>query len=242
MRSLDAILGRYKSLTVFMEQVDRTIAIFSHGMGVRKDDRGLFPDIAHALEDRGVTSVLFEYNIIDEEKKEIFVPSFTEQAKTLQKVLGETMLQSPGARIVIIAHSQGCVMPALCNLDGVSQVVGIAPFFHTNITEVLKRYEADPENVIDFSSISKRRRSDGSTTIIPPEYWSERFKTDMASLYNSLALKTQLTLIYGHEDEIMDFNDLRDIQYTRIINAQGDHNFSKGYRPKLIELILKELV
>jgi hypothetical protein len=223
------------------QQAQNKIVIFSHGMGVRKDDGGLFLDIARALEGRGVRNILFDYNRIDEEKKEIFTPPFSEQAVMLQKVIDETKQENPGAEVVVIGHSQGCVIPALCNVSGVTRVIGIAPFFHTDMAEVLKRHQSNPENVIDFTGISKRHRSDGTTTLLPPEYWSERFKTDVVALYNSLALKTGLTLIYGQTDEIMDFNNFRKLKYTRIINADGDHNFSKQYRQGLIEIILKEL-
>lgn len=38
--------------------------VFSHGFGVCKDDRGLFPDIISGL--AGVEPVLFDYNVIDD--------------------------------------------------------------------------------------------------------------------------------------------------------------------------------
>lgn len=41
-----------------MELKKKNFIIFSHGFGVKKDDRGLFSDIASAL--TGAESVLFE--------------------------------------------------------------------------------------------------------------------------------------------------------------------------------------
>lgn len=59
------------------------IVIFSHGFGVGKDDRGLFTDIADSL--KNVKSVMFDYNDIDDEKKQMTVSPFSEQVKRLQK-------------------------------------------------------------------------------------------------------------------------------------------------------------
>lgn len=224
-----------------LEDKERVV-IFSHGLGMRKDDGGLFTDIAEELAARNISSVLFDYNRINEDSKEVFVPPFSEQVPVLQQVINNARTEKPAAEIVIVAHSQGCIIPALADISGVSQVIALAPFFHTDISEVLKRYKKDPKNTIDFSGVSKRHRSDGTTTLLPAEYWSERFKTDVVGLYNALALKTKLTLVYGQEDQIMDFNDLRKIKNTHIINIDGDHDFSGQYREGLIKLILNELV
>ena len=44
------------------------VVVYSHGFGVRKDDRGLFTDIAAALPE--AESVMFDYGSWDEEHKE----------------------------------------------------------------------------------------------------------------------------------------------------------------------------
>ncbi len=217
------------------------VVVFSHGMGVRKDNLGLFTDIARLLSTHGVESVQFDYNTIDDEKNEVFVPPFSQQAEKLQSVLAETAQRYPAKDIVIIAQSQGCIIPTLCTLSFVRQVIGIAPFFHTNMAEVVKRFESKPENKLDLTSVSRRHRSDGSTTLFPPEYWQERFKMDIVERYNSLAQQVQLSLIYGHDDKIIDFNNLREIKYARIINADGNHDFSEQYRAGLLKIVAQEL-
>ncbi len=153
-----------------------------------------------------------------------------------------TREENPDARISIIGHSQGCIIPTLCNLEGVERIIAISPFFHTDMSEVLKRYTKNANNHIELTGISRRYRSNGSVTVIPPEYWQERFATDVIALYNRMALEIEFTTIYGLNDEIMSFSDFNKLKYVRMINTDGDHNFSKSHRSDLIALIRKELL
>lgn len=50
------------------------VVVYSHGFGVRKDDRGLFTDIAAALPE--AESVMFDYGSWDEEHKEHTLSSY----------------------------------------------------------------------------------------------------------------------------------------------------------------------
>lgn len=218
-----------------------TIVIFSHGFGVLKDDHGLFTDISTELNKHGIKTILFNYNKFNETTKEMEAISFSKQAEILQRVIDDTLSTEKDANIIIIGHSQGCVIPTLCNLNGVTKIIGTAPFFHTDIKEVLKRHTSNPESEISITQTSRRKRSDGTTTIIPQEYWKERFETDVIRLYNETALKVDLTLICALQDEIMHYTELQKVKYANIINTDGDHGFSKQYRRILIDLILKQL-
>jgi hypothetical protein len=44
--------------------MNKHIVIYSHGFGVRKDDRGLFTDIAATLP--SAEHIMFDYNQVDE--------------------------------------------------------------------------------------------------------------------------------------------------------------------------------
>ncbi|MBN2100502.1 hypothetical protein JW710_01210 [Candidatus Dojkabacteria bacterium] len=220
----------------------KTVILFSHGFGVRQDARGLFTHLSKKLSTLGYKTKLFDYNKFDEKTKELFGLPFSAQAKILQDQIDELKRNSNYEDIVLIGHSQGSLIPALCNnISKVSKVIGISPFFHTNINDIRRRYTSKPGNILNFNGVSKRKRSDGSTTIIPPEYWQERFNTDVVSLYNDIAFKTKLTLIYAVDDQVMDFTDLRKILNTRIINVEGDHDLSSEYRKGLMDVIMWEL-
>ena len=50
---------------------NKHIVIFSHGFGLKKDNHGLFTELAKMLSRHNIESVMFDYNEIDEVKKEI---------------------------------------------------------------------------------------------------------------------------------------------------------------------------
>ena len=87
------------------------IVIYSHGFGVRKDDRGLFTDIAAALP--GATHRMFDYNRRDETTGNLTVAPLAEQVGMLRNQIEKARADTPGAIIDLICHSQGCIVAAL---------------------------------------------------------------------------------------------------------------------------------
>lgn len=220
---------------------NRNLIIFSHGLGVLKDNRGLFTHLDNTLQPLGFDTIMFDYNDIDKKNNEVTVKPFSEQAKLLQHRIDRAIKENSDREIIIIGQSQGSLIPTLCNVSGIKLVIAISPFFHTSKNDVLRRYTAKKENIVDFTGVSRRARSDGTTTIIPAAYWTERFKTNVEGLYNSLAQNTQLTIVNALQDEIMEFTNLKKIKYARIINTDGDHDFTHEYREILTEIIIREL-
>jgi len=218
------------------------VVIFSHGFGVGRDSLGLFTEIAEMLSPHGIESVMFDYNEFNPETREVFVKPFSGQAKILQSVIDRTVGENPGAVVDIIAHSQGAVMVALADVRSVRKVVSMSPFFHTDIQKIMERYKKFPASEVDFTGTSRRVRSDGTVTVIPAEYWAERFATDVYDIYNKLALKADLTIIRAGEDKVMEGPDLLKIFNAKIINIHGDHDFSKEYRPNLISVVRSTII
>lgn len=225
----------------FMKNNPKKVVIFSHGFGLRKDNRGLFTMLSKKLEKKGIKTILFDYNKYDSKLKKLYVAPFSAQAKKLQEVIDKTVKKYSKSEIIIIGQSQGSFIPTLCDVDDVKKVIGISPFLYGKMEGVIRRYTKSPENVLNFSGESIRKRSDGSTTVIPASYWKERFNSKVEDLYNQLAEKTNLVLISPLQDEIMDITDLRKVKQASIVNLDGDHDFSDPYREKLIQIILRHL-
>lgn len=219
----------------------KKVVIFSHGFGLRKDNRGLFTLLGKELEDLGFETVYFDYNRYDPKTKELYTIPFSAQAKKLQSVIDQVSERCPNSKIYIIGQSQGSFIPALCNIKRIDKIIGMSPFFHTDMKDIMRRYTKSKENVLNFTGVSTRKRSDGSITIIPASYWKERFETKVEDLYNQLAEKTELVLISPLQDEIMDITDLRKIKGASIINLDGGHDFNPPHRYKLIQIILRQL-
>jgi hypothetical protein len=225
-----------------MTTSNNTVLLFSHGFGIRKDNLGLFTYFSERFQQAGYDTVLFDYYEYNEETKEVITVPFSKHAEVLQEQIEKVKSKYPGKEIIIIAQSQGSIIPAFCDVTGITKVIGISPFFLTDKEEVMKRYSARPGSQTDFDKVSRRPHSDGKVTVIPPEYWTERFSTNVADKYNALALKTDLVLIYGTKDKLVESIDLDELKNMSIIELEGDHDFTGEYKVKLLEVVEKELL
>jgi hypothetical protein len=90
---------------------------------------------------------------------------------------------------------------------------------------------------MDLANESRRKRTDGSVTVIPASYWKERLATDVVGLYNSLALRTKLYIVYAMQDEVMHFTGHHLIKNAYMINVDGNHDISKEYRAPVMKIV-----
>lgn len=222
----------------FLPEKQKSITIFSHGFGVKKDARGLFTELSANL--KNTKSILFDYNEIDEKNNTITIKPFSEQVKILKQKVEEIKLKNPNAKINLICHSQGSRIAGLAQLNGINKTILISPSTDIGVEKMLKRYQDNPKTEINFNGITKLPRTDNSTTIIPPEYWQERKnETSPIELYNQLAKITELTIIKPKQDEVLGDTSFAGLDpKIKIIELEGDHGFHNN-RTKLIEVIKK---
>jgi hypothetical protein len=218
------------------------IVIFSHGFGVRKEDRGLFTAISKALSD--AESVLFNYNPINEKANTLTAKPLNEQARKLRKVINATRAEYPDAIIDLVCHSQGCVVAALLKPRGMRKIIMLTPPDDVSETTVAKQLGARMETAIDVTVRTRLSRSDGSTTVIHPEYWQSLASVEPVKLYNRLARFTALRIINARQDEV-----LGDVSFEGIdpgislVTLEGGHNFEdEESRKRLLYILQKELV
>lgn len=202
------------------------IVIFSHGFGVRKDDRGLFTDVALVLS--GIQTVMFDYNEVDEENNTLTVRPFSKQALMLDEVIKEQKQINPDAVIDLICHSQGCRVAAIVQPVGIRKVILLAPPIDTGVERTLARYKDNPKTKIDIKGITELPRTDGSTTIVPAEYWQERESEILPiELYNQLSKLTEVIIIKPLQDTVLgdaSFDGLSD--KITVVELDGDHDFT----------------
>ena len=216
------------------------IVIFSHGFGTRKDDRGLFPDIIASLKD--IETMMFDYNEFSETERTLIARPLTEQAAMFKAVLQREKDAHPGACIDVICHSQGSVAVALAEPTGIRKAILIAPPADLSLDRLLARFKSRPGSAIDMNGESKLVRSDGSITIVPAKYWSDRAAMHPIELYNKLAALTDLTIIHADQDALVDntlFGSLS--PEIKAIRLDGDHGFKGEARKPLVDLIRKML-
>lgn len=219
--------------------MQKHIVVYSHGFGVRKDDRGLFTDIAAGLHD--AQPIMFDYNEVSETA--ITVAPLDAQAEKLLQVIADVRSKYPDAVVDLICHSQGCIVAALACPEGVRKTIFTAPPVQMlgterKIKEICKRYD------ITFTKEDTVRipRKDGTTTIIPPEYWRVRDGLDAQNMYNILAERTELIIVTATEDEVLgkvNFTGLSPM--VRVIELATGHNFEGESRKQLADLIAAEV-
>src|SRR5688572_1203476 len=97
------------------------IVLYSHGFGVRQDDRGLFTAIAQALPN--TKHVMFDYCPVNEKANTLTAKPLPDQVQRLRKILNNVRAIHPDAVVDIICHSQGCVVAALLKPRGIRKII-----------------------------------------------------------------------------------------------------------------------
>jgi hypothetical protein len=218
------------------------IIIYSHGFGVKHDDRGLFTDIAAALPD--VEHVMFDYNKIDDANNTLTAVPFDKQAQMLTDVVKAVKRKNPTAIVDLICHSQGCISAALAG-GGLNarRTIFLAPanrVFDTD-SEIFIKYPATTDK--DGTMFWPRR--DGSTTIIGQDYWqNSRQIGDIYDLYNGLVRLTKLSIMGAGQDEILGVVDYSSLDKNIEISVieKADHNFKGESRAEMIKQIKEFLI
>jgi hypothetical protein len=217
------------------------LVIFSHGFGVRKDDRGLFTAISRAVPD--VESILFHYNPINDSSNTITAKPMNEQVHKLRKVINTARADYPGAIIDLVCHSQGCVVAALLKPRDIRKVIMLTPPDVVSEATLIKQLGERTGTEIDVTVRTRLQRADGSTTVIHPEYWQSLAGIEPVKLYNRLAKFTTLRIINARNDDVLgpvNFEELT--PGISCVTLDGDHNFGEEEsRKRLLHIMQKEL-
>lgn len=218
------------------------IVIFSHGFGVKRGSRTLFKDLAERLKEKSLVC-LFDYVEIDSVGS-ITVPPFTKQAMKLKKVLEFVDGKLRSKRKIIVAHSQGCLVVGCLSPKNINKVILVAPPIRPPAQRVEEYFRKRPETVIDLKGVSKIKRSDGTYTYVPVDYWPEAKSVDGLELYTKLAAKTELHFIRALDDQMIVGENYAPIKNNGKINyleLKGSHDFEDEARlpwlDKMVEII-----
>ena len=220
------------------------ITLYSHGFGVRKDGRGLFTAIAWQMSD--IEPVMLDYNQFDEATNTMTVASLDEHVKKLQSIADDVRRHHPDATIDLVCHSQGCVVAAMAQLDGIRKTIFLAPpdgrFGFGRIQEKVQALLKRPGAMQNADGSLRYPRRDGSTTIILPRYWQSRDGVDTIKLYIQLAAKTKLIIVQATHDEVIGATDFSALPKTvKIIRIDSGHDFEGGDRQKIGQIVAENL-
>jgi hypothetical protein len=224
-----------------MSESNPHIIIFSHAFGVRKEDRGLFSAISRAVPD--ARSVLFDYSPINESSNTLTAKPLDEQARKLRKVINTFRAENPDAIIDLVCHAEGCVVAAMLKPREIRKVILITPPGDISEVTVVEQINSSHNVTIDTSARTRLSRSDGSTTVIHPEYWQSLDGIDPIKLYNRFARVTQLRIISAKHDEILGMVDFEGLHPgISHVTLDGNHNFDdQESRKRILYILQKEL-
>lgn len=195
----------------------------------------MFTGIAEQLKD---DYRMFDYNSWDEEARKLKVTPLHIQVELL---LGEIAnLNEP---IDLVCHSQGCLVAALAQPENIRSALFLAPATTTTADDFAALFARNGESLYDRENMSILQRSDGSQTIVPPEYWDSLDEVgDTYAQYERFSKMTKLTIITAGEEEIVakvDYSGLENVTVDEIPGA--DHNFTGEAREKIITKVAEIL-
>ncbi len=217
--------------------ITQKIILYSHGFGVRKDDGGLFTDIATEL--NGSQHVMFDFNQINVETNAITVAPLDKQVELLRLHYNAQRDKHPDAIIDLICHSQGCVVAGLAKLQGIRKTILLAPPIRFLSAEAkLKQMLEREGTVVEYGVVSYPRK-DGSKTIIKQDYWKSRDRvTDPITLYNELSQNAETILVNALNDEVLGKTDYSTISNRIcVIDLDANHDFTGESRQTLLKTI-----
>ncbi len=214
------------------------VVIYSHGFGVRKDDRGLFTDIANALPK--AEHILFDYNLIDEQSNTLTVSPLQRQVQLLKEQLDKI---DGDAMVDLVTHSQGCLVAALAKPQNVRQVLCLAPPDNVDVGRLINFFGSRDGSVIDLDGQSKIPRRDGSTTIIPASYWQSLKGLDVIRIYNRLPDLAKVKFLIANEDEVLGMSNFdKTDERIGLVQLGGNHDFTDDARQPLVDYVKNELM
>lgn len=211
--------------------------IFSHGFGVRYDDRGLLTQIANTFPQ--YEAHLFDYNIPNETMNTLTVQPLTKQAKILESELLSFVSGSKSENITLICHSQGCIVAALADLSEtpIDKVIFLAPPATLEAKRIIERFAQREGSLLNREGMSRLVNSKGEVTLIPAEYWPDREAINVQSIYKELSKKYDLTIVRAAQDEVLGETDFSYLSGVEIIDLPADHNFVGQTRKQLLQVI-----
>lgn len=204
----------------------------AHGFGVRKDDRGLFTDLAAFMPDWRIH--MLDMNDVDDQTGNLRTPPLEEQAHRLS-----VHAQKLDQKYIVVAHSMGCLVTCLAALPGMTRAIFLAPPSKVDMEKTVKSFSERPGSVINLEGESILVRRDGTQTIVPHEFWESKAdsKNDPAVLLCNFK-HISVDLIQASEDEVLGQTDFLNLPPNFTVHTlPGDHNFSGSDRRPLLDYI-----
>lgn len=211
--------------------------VFVHGFGVRADSNGLFSDIALRFSDYQ-TELIDLYDISQQYWK---IPDLGTQAEKLRETIETIFSENAKATIVLICHSQGCVVGSLLPEELVGKlhkIIFLAPAIHKVNTKRFRHFFEKKSNVIIKDDYLKLKRKNGIILHITNSFADSLDEVSILDVYASLLKSKKLETIFALKDEHRKYADkeiIKLLKTGKFTEIEADHNFTGEGRKKLLK-------
>lgn len=182
--------------------------VLVHGFAYYKEEDGMFVDMAKHLAETGVASYRFDFSGCGESEGDFIDSSLIKLRDDLKSIL-----KFVKARTIVDANRIGIVGQSF----GTTVAIALAPKIKSlvlmgtvlNAREILINLFGDgykPEG------ISARKRSDGSTTVIKPQFWKDFENHNLALLLRSM--RYPILFIHGSKDDTVPLSEMEEAYET----------------------------
>ena len=190
------------------------LVILSHGFGVQRDSRGMFTELAKLIED-DFSVVMFDYVDVDREGNTTTY-KFSKQAEKLKSVIDWSRKKFKPEVVNIVAHSQGCIITGMVSPEGFNKIILVAGPAQAPGERMKKYFSMRDGTNIKEKCMSTLKRSDGTLTYIPSEYWEEASKVNPTELYLELAEKSDVYFMKANQDQVVTNQDYGKLKSSNI--------------------------
>jgi pimeloyl-ACP methyl ester carboxylesterase len=215
----------------------KQVIIFSHGFGVKRDSWGTFNQIGDLFK-KYYLIIRFDYNRIMSDGNTHVLP-YDIQASMLQAVLNFATDKFQPTRLIIISHSMGNLITGQLAPKKASQFILLAPPPIASGARFIQYFRSRPGTIINETGESILKRSDGSLTYVPQEFWPQMRHINPLKLYKRLAQIAPTSIIKALDDQVItdDYTPLKALSGTNYLEIPGNHDFQAGARPALLTTI-----
>lgn len=215
------------------------IVIFSHGFGVKRDSKGLFTDLVHALS-KNYLSVLFDYNQFLEEGG-YKVPTYSEMVRILEAVIADVKKRYPNKKINLVGHSMGCIVSSFANLSDFAKVLYLAPHAENRYESYVNWLRSLPNCDLDLEGETSIERKNGTYVHLEAGFFEEMKQAEPIEQFSAVSNITQLTIIRALRDERIKgtYHRLKEVKGIDFLELEGNHNFDPPARKELINTVAK---
>lgn len=215
--------------------------VFSHGFGVRRDNKTIYTDIGNLLKNDYLI-IRFDYQVVHQDGNSMEVQPWTTQAITLKHVLEWVQKEHKIKELNIIAQSAGCYIPCILMPDNIKKSLFISvPPEGSGLKELKYDIEVRSKTKVNLSGMTKLCKSDGSVRYLSGKFWDEFKKMkDPLELYKRYSNVTELHMMRALDDDIMawgNYDSIKEMKDIHYIELPGDHNLRGRDRIGLLNYV-----